>query len=927
MSYLYQSGRASVLTGAFLLLSFWTWAQGVRGRITDAGGNAAIPGATVLVTGTSIGTTADAEGGYTLRLDPGSYTLRFSFVGYETRTVPVQVQGTDFVTVDASLSENTASLGEIVVVGSRSAQTRTSTETVSPVDVIQSRDLVATGQVEPTQQLNFAAPSFNSARQTIADGTDHIDPATLRGLGPDQVLVLLNGKRRHNQALINVNGTVGRGSVGTDLNAFPAAAIERIEVLREGAASQYGSDAIAGVINIVLKDRVGTSVTAQLGQQYAGDGEVAQIGVNHGFRLGRRGILSVTGEFRHRGATNRAGDYTGPVYVNWNVNAAAGEDRPALDARRQALYAQDQQLIQQNGFSLARNIQVGNSQVDNLGLFLNTRLPIGRGRTEFYGSAGINSRAGKAAGLYRYPFQTTQIIPELYPNGFLPNIETAIGDVSLLLGVRGESAGWRWDISNVLGGNAFRYDVSNSNNASQFALGAAAPREFYAGTLSFGQNTFNAGAAKDFGRQLGLRSFNVAAGIELRGDAFRIEAGEEASYTNYAPNSGRPGGAQVFPGFQPVNEVNASRSVAGAYLDLESDITARLLVNTAVRFENYSDFGGNVAGKLSFRYKFAEAFSLRGTLSNGFRAPSIHQRYYSSVATQFVTVPGEGLVPRQLGTFRNDSDVARAFGIPSLTAERSLNYSLGVTSRPVSSVSITVDAYQIEIRDRIILTGQFPRSNAVVNTLLAPYPEINAAAFFTNAVNTRTRGLDVVAATNQRLGKGSLDLTLAANFNRTTVFGDIQRPTNIPNDPVFGNLLFNRQERGRLELAQPRNKILLSANYRLEKLGVIARVTRFGEVETLDATNPNLDERFSPKFVTDLSLSYRLTPAIQLIAGANNLFDVYPDKLQKTGYPTPTRLASEGLDNTSFGRFVYSRSATQFGFNGGYYFLTVAANF
>ncbi len=917
----------------WLLTITSTLAQSVQGRVTDATTGANLPGVAILVTGQSTGAITNADGTYTLTLAPGNYTLRVSFVGYTTQTIPVQVTAGSVTTADVQLLESLASLNEVVVVGSRSTQARSSTQTVAPVDVIQSRDLVATGQVDITQQLTFVAPSFNSSRQTVSDGTDHVDPATLRGLGPDQVLVLLNGKRQHNQALININGTVGRGSVGTDLNAIPSSAIERVEVLRDGASSQYGSDAIAGVINLRLKEQPGTSVVAQLGQQYKGDGQVAQIGINHGFKLAKGGFLSLTGEVRHRGATNRAGDYTGPVYVNWNVNQQTGETAAAYVARRQALYQQDQALIRQNNFNLSNNLQVGNARVDNAGFFLNARVPLSGTSASFYATGGLNYRRGLAAGFYRYPYQTTQVISTLYPNGFLPNIQSSINDQSLLMGVNGETKGWRWDVSNVYGGNSFRFDVTNSNNASLAYLGPLNnPTSFYAGTLSFYQNTADAGAAKDFGKQLGLPSFNVAAGVTYRNDQYRIKPGEAASYLNFSPQSGQIGGSQVFPGYQPSNAVNAHRQVYGAYLDLESDVTDRLLINTAGRYEYYSDFGGNLAGKLAARYRFSDVFSLRGSLSNGFRAPSLHQRYFSAISTVFVST-GQGLEPRQTGTFRNNSPIAQAFGVPSLGAERSVNYSIGITSRPLSNVSLTIDAYQIDITNRIIYSNQFSRGTSGAGLLVANIlngagqTDVNSAQFFANAVNTRTQGLDVVLATNPRLNTGTLDVTLAANFNHTTVVGDIKRPANIPNDVTFGNFLFNRQDSARLTLGQPRSKVQLTFNYRLRKFGAVLRVSRFGEVASYDPANPALDETASPRLITDLNGSYRILKNVNLTIGANNLFDVYPDRLRATLVPTPERYGTAVQDNTSFGRFIYSRNATQFGFNGGYYFVNVSATF
>ncbi len=891
----------------------------VSGKVMGADGSG-IPGVSVSVAETQQGTITDAQGTYSLNLNAGAYKIRYSFIGYETKIQEVTV-GNDAMTLDVTLDESVTSLADVVVIGSRSTAVRTNIDTPVPVDVISVKELQSTGQIEPTQMINMVAPSFNSARQTVADGTDHIDPATIRGLGPDQVLTLVNGKRRHNQALINVNGTVGRGSVGTDLNTLPTAAIERIEVLRDGAASQYGSDAISGVINVVMKKEAGTSANLHWGRQYAGDGRALNFGLYHGMKVGKKGVISVALDMRLRGLTNRAGDYKGPVYTRW--------DNVADLAVRQQRFNQDQSQIAQNNFSLSNNMLVGNSAVDNYGGMLNGNIPLG-GKTTFYFTGILNYREGKAAGFYRYPFQTTQVISELYPNGFLPQIASTILDRSWLMGVSGEfGGGWRWDLSNVYGGNSFRFDVNNSNNASQFAQGRSAQTSFYAGQLGFNQNTSDFSVSKDFGKQIGLQSFNVAGGLNFRIDNYSIKDGEEASWRNFAPTSGRAGGAQVFPGFQPANAVNTNRNIFGAYVDLESDLTKKLLVNLAGRFENYSDFGSNFAGKLSARYKFAEAFALRAAISNGFRAPSIHQRYFSAISTVFVSVAGQ-LEPRQQGTFRNDGPVAAAFGIPSLKAERSTNLSVGFTSQIAKNVSLTVDLYQIDIKDRIILTSSFVRGTAGTGLQIAQIldgagqRDVNSAIFFTNAVNTRTQGVDIVFSANPQIGNGSLGITLAGNLNKTEVQGTPQVSATLPPDQ-FGNQIFNRQEKARLELAQPRSKFTLGFNYKVNKFGANLRITRFGEVQTLDPADPRLDEIFSPKMISDLSVSYKVAKFLQVVIGANNILDTYPDRLQKTQALTATNTVP--LDNSSFGRFVYSRNATQFGFNGGYYYVSLNANF
>ena len=444
--------RLALKSIGFLLIGFFitsnTLAQtaSLRGSVRDANG-LPMAGASVIIDGTKKGTVSDASGNYELKVAPGNYTLVISYVGVVTQRKQVSVTAGS-VSENNFDMQNSGDLNRVIVVGSRSSISRSRTQTTVPVDVITNRELNLTGQVEPTQMINFVAPSYNSSRQTVADGTDHIDPATIRGLGPDQTLVLVNGKRRYNTALLNVNGTVGRGSVGTDLNAIPASAIDRIEVLRDGASSQYGSDAIAGVINVVLKKNMtGTTLYTHFGKQYEGDGAVQQVGINKGMNLGKKGgYFNISGDIRHRDATNRSGDYTGTVYTN-NVTL-------------------DEQVIAQRGFSRKNNMHIGNSEVSNYGVLVNMGYPFKKD-LQFLLTAGYNYRDGKAAGFYRYPKQTSQVITELYPDGFLPQINSIIRDKYITAGFEGKLASnWNWDISQAIGGNSFRFDVTNSNNAS-----------------------------------------------------------------------------------------------------------------------------------------------------------------------------------------------------------------------------------------------------------------------------------------------------------------------------------------------------------------------------------------------------------------------------------------------------------------------------
>lgn len=868
----------------------------VKGKVKDASGSA-MPGVSVVVKGTRKGTLTDIDGNFAIDAEP-SDVLIFSFLGFEILEKEV---GSN-TNIDVTLVESTAQLGEVSVIGSRSTAIRTSTETVAPVDVITSKDLIQTGQVEPTQQIQFTAPSFVSNRQTVADGTDHIDPASLRGLGPDQVLVLINGKRRYSTALVNINGTVGKGSVGTDLNAIPSSAIERIEVLRDGAASQYGSDAIGGVINVVLKKQLGTNISTHVGQQYFGDGRNITLGVNHGMKVGK-GVLSLSADFRNRDSTNRAGTFLGTVFNN---SAAA-----------------DEALIAANGgWDRENNMQIGNSNQQNIQLAANFELPVGAGNTKFYMNGMYGNRNGKGSGFYRYPKQTSQVVASIYPRGFLPRIESTINDISFLAGLRGETASnWNWDLSSTYGGNSFRFDVTNSNNAS---MGASSPTEFYAGTIKFYQSTSNFDISKDFGSKMNLESFNVALGAEYRVDNFIIEAGEEASWKNYDPASGKVGGAQVFPGYQPDNELNEKRGVAAVYADIETDLTKKLLVNAAGRFENYSDFGNAFAGKFAVRYKFADAFSVRGTISNGFRAPSLHQTFFNNTSTQFQTIGNQTVASNTL-TVRNDSPIAKALGIDPLKAEKSINYAFGITSKPVDRVSITVDLYQIGITDRIILAGPFRRSNALVGPILNAAnvdAAVGVAQAFANNIDTKTQGIDIIVSTAPKIAKGTLEVTFAANFNKTEIT-NVKGTSKIAATPdANGNyFFFDRVEQGRIEVGNPRNKQTLSVNYRVGKIGANIRSTRFGEVTSRNA-NPLLDDTYGARTLTDLSVNYSITSALRLTLGANNLFNVYPEKLkwfrEANGDKTN---ANYGL--TSDGRFVYSRNATQFGMNGGYYYASL----
>lgn len=891
----------------------------ITGTVTGDG--EPLIGATVQVKGTIVGTVTDLDGMYKLRVPEGSRTLTVAFIGYTTQEVAIAEGAvTNIVLSSGEL------LNEVVILGSRGTG-RTKLETTAPVDVIDIKDISSnSGQTTVNAILNYVAPSFSSNTQTISDGTDHIDPAALRGLGPDQVLVLINGKRRHTSSLVNVNGTFGRGAVGTDLNAIPVAAIARIEVLRDGAAAQYGSDAIAGVINIVLKSETGLSFSANTGAHISSeipeqdgtmDGEMMQIAVNYGAKIGDKGgFVNLTGAFDNRLHTNRMKEASGTIfrgYNNPNHTGAPGEDITEAELQRRGLRRSD------------FNMRVGQSELRNAGAVLNMELPLG-GDATLYAFGGLNYRNGAAAGFYRMPFQE-RTVTDIHPNGFLPFINSNIVDRSFGVGVRNRIKNWDVDFSNVYGFNGFDYFITNTNNAS---MGSASPTSFDAGGFSFMQNTTNFDVRRYFDDV--LSGLNIAFGAEYRLENYRINAGEEASYRNYGlatryitaqgdtlliqdgrgpvntvfgPNgAARPGGAQVFPGFTPDNALSRYRSSLGLYFDTEVDITKAFLVGAAVRLEDYSDFGSILTGKLSGRYKITDNISLRATGSTGFRAPSLHQLNFNSTSTLFV----DG-VPFEVGVFSNDSRVAKVLGIEDLKPEKSTSFSAGITGKlSALNMSITVDAFMVDIVDRVVLTGNFSGSNAAGASeqdkeifRLLQAANANRGAFFVNAIDTRTQGIDIVLSQNANVGRGRLNTILAATFAQTTL-SEVK-----PNNILAGkeSIYFDRTSQIFLENAVPNTKVNLTFNYNLNRFNIMLRNVYFGEVR--EATNVEAnDQTFAAKVVTDLSIGYGITKNLRLTIGANNLLDVYPDMNIEA--------------NQGGGQFLYSRRSQQFGANGRFLF-------
>ena len=988
----------------------------VSGVVTD--GSGPLAGASVLVKGTQNGTSADFDGKFTINAKKGSI-LVVSFIGYETQSITVTGN-----TVNVSLKASGETLQDVVIIGSRSPG-RTVTESAVPIDVINMKAIASQGpQVNLNQILNMVAPSFTSNTMTVADGTDHIDPAQLRGLGPDQVLVLVNGKRRHTSSLVNINGSPGRGAVGTDLNALPAFALEKIEILRDGASAQYGSDAIAGVINLnVKKDTKKLDIAVFAGSNFSkgandhnggNDGNNVQLDLNYGTNLGKeKSFINATASFQLRDNTSRAKDVTGTLFNGYNaVEQRASEAGTNINAlfgnitntpnSAQILSAIKTYAPQVNYFTAAQqtainsattigamqtalnfdatagelayrglerrdfNMNVGQSSLTSAQFFLNAAYPI-NDNLELYAFGGSSYRNGESAGFYRRPNQSRSYTG-LYPNGFLPEIHSTINDISAAAGLRGKIfQNWNFDLSNTYGQNTFDYNIENTVNTT---LRENSPTEFDAGGLGFAQNTTNFDVNRKF------EKLNVAFGAEYRNENFQINAGEPNSYNLYDINgavvtgttpsnirvtdffsAARPGGAQVFPGFRPANAVDESRNSVALYGDLEYDVTDKWMVNGAIRFENYSDFGSTTNYKLASRYKVTPNINLRGAVATGFRAPSLHQIYFNSTSTQFV-----GGVPFEVGTFRNDSEAAQLLGIPKLKQEESKSASLGFTAKiPSVNITLTADAYIIGIQDRVVLTDQFSRPGgtpaagtpaAILNKAFDD-AEATAATFFSNAIDTQSRGIDIVISQVANLGNGlKLKNDLAATFGETKRIGDINAsPILEANGQI--NRYYSEMSRVYLQEAVPRKKINLTNTLTVKKFDFFLRNVFFGEVTDPNTVDVNGDGRiegaiingqaveiehpiWSSRVITDVSVGYNLTKNAKIVVGANNLFDIYPSLNYGPVTAIRPRLVAGALDYTAApstidlsnaNQFVYSRNVSQFGQNGRFVFARLSYSF
>lgn len=812
-----------------------------------------------------------------------------------------------FLGSGVTAQESDQIIEEVVTVGSRVAG-RTATEATVPVDVIQSEDLTKSGFTELGQSLQATAPSFNFTRSQVSDGGDLYRPATLRGLQPDQTLVLINGKRRHNQSIFQLAGTVGGGAAGTDMNSIPLTALKAVEVLRDGAAAQYGSDAIAGVINLQLKDTTDeTTVFVQWGETAEGDGDTLTFGANTGFELGSDGgFVNLSIEYRDFDSTNRA-------HPGWFQGDAAGEFKT---------------------------------------FFYNAVLPVGAG--EFYSFGGYSERTALGSGFRRVKGSATQVVPQVYPDGFLPRITNVAEDLSLAFGYRQDFAGdWTLDASVVYGKNSYDFGSENTINASIAAeylqnnpmatdamiTANSGPTSGLSGGRGFDQLTVNLDFAGSIGS--GSNPLYIAFGAEYRDESTDSKAGILASYScgskaeiaripSVIPNNstaadgtvtvGSAGcGFQAFPGIAPAYVVDVSRSSAALYLDLEKNMADNWLLGVATRYEDYDVFGGKLTGKISTRVDLAEGFSLRGAVSTGFRAPALQQSSFQAFQTN---ISSAGTLEPSF-TASAGSAFPSAVGVSGLKFETSNSYSMGLIWT-TGNVTVTLDAYRVEIDDRIILSGLVNRTTVAGNTTATAVLDtlnVNAVSFFSNGINTSTQGVDLIVDYDTELAGGNLSITLAMNFNATKI-DSFNIPANATKPQIFPS-----ENRTFVTHGQPKERGTLSLNWGRDKVNALLRLNYFGKTEVdffaqnhIPLPNTLPTSIVESAVLVDIDVSFDVAKNVTLSVGGNNIFDARPDVL---GTNEVLNLISAGPGTG----FRYPLRAVPYGFNGASYYARVAFNF
>ena len=899
----------------------------VQGRVATSS-DGAVSGAVVAVDGTTLRATTTASGRYSLRGVPaGVRTLWVRAIGFTPASVTVTVAGGDVVEQDILLTKSAVELAPIdVVIGSRGRHTAAEQLAV-PVDVYTAEQIAEQGTTETSQILQTLSPSVNFPRQTVTDANDIVRPFTLRGLSPDHTLVLINGWRRHQMAVVNTFAYgMGAGSTGVDMNAIPGGAVERIEVLRDGAAAQYGSDAIAGVVNVVLKEgKFAPFLNANAGQYYTGKSyphDGATVDLNGGFGIGLgRGSLAIFGQYQHRDPTNRA-------WADPYLDDAAGNVDDVDPA--------DGHVITKRNSLPQPNLHWGDGLEADEMVFTNFRMPINSsGSSEFYAFGGYGHRVGTGNGYWRY-FNGIRNWQEIYPQGFLPEFHPTVEDFSAAAGIRTSTGGWAIDFGGSYGVNRFDYDLEHTLNASLGPCLVTACAPGPDGILGTGpgdpaydddpkipnQTSFHAGrmlkretlGAVNLSKRLDLgRPVTFTVGAAVRQEQFKIEAGEYASWVNgnhlAQDSSGpAPGGSSVFGGFAPSDASDHSRTNYGVYSELETEFSSRILANVAGRFEDYSDFGSNLSGKLALRYQPNRRLVLRGAVSTGFRAPGLGQNYFSHLTTSYVA--GQ-LV--EIGNYPTNSAVSRLLGAKPLKEGTSFNLSGGLAVTPRDNLTLTLDAFHIEINDRILLGATFDDATTLAILAANNYTGVAGVQYFTNGLDTKTEGIDLGANLRIPAGAtGTVAFDLGVNYTKNSI-------THI--DPLPA-VLANSSEPGLIDSVtyiaiteeRPDWRGTLATTYAAGRWHLLGRAAYYGKFSSAQPGFCDLcRENYGAKTLFDAEIGYSFNQ-VRLFIGARNLFNVYPDQPSSNTPSDPTDPGSDPVKlwNNNYGTFPWA-AASPFG--------------
>lgn len=884
----------------FILLIFFqsAFAQSVQyysGKVFNAHTKNPIEGASIIIKGKSKGVISDANGDFKLQAYQG-IQLNISSIGFHNSIFIIRK---DTIWLRIALDPLYDEQSAITITGSR-GRPRTLIDRPVPVDVISSKELEKTGQIDLAQMAQFTSPSFISVKTGLNGASNYADPASLKGMSPDQSLVLINNKRRHQFAAISNTLVPGKGTVITDLNGIPALALERMEILRDGAAAQYGSDAIAGIINLILRrNSKGGTVRSEWGVTEKGDGMTFMTSINKGFSLGEKGsFLNITVAYQNTAATDRSDPFTATIYTaNKTMDDSIRNSRGVWPAAEPAYV-----------------MKYGSNQTKALQSFVNFSYPLSKG-WNWYGFGGSSNKEVTAYGFFRTAKGNDPNASALYPDGYTPLLPGKTADYSFVSGFEHYSeSGWKTDISTGYGYNHLDLYSLKSSNPS---LGLTSPTDFFVGRNSFGQSTTETNFNKTFKNTRFFKWINLAFGSQLRFDHYKLKEGDPYSYAigPLAISENKATGSSGRPGISLSDRTEKWRNNIGSYLDLEADINEKLMLALAGRYEHYNDFGGNLSGKLAARWSIIDHISIRGSINRGFRAPSLQQIYNGQTTSN----AQNGLI-RQTKQLPADDPRLSALGIPFPEPELSWNYNVGLTAKGGKAFIFTLDGYQIDVQNRIIISEVLPVSVAIPS-LLTVFPAstgIREITFFTNHINTRTIGIDLVASWKKEItDKQKMQLSYALTINKTSITNQKNPPALLLSGVTNPIKLIDTISQALITSAQPHQKHITTLEHTIGRLQNTLRITHFGEVTAWEKPTGSIhqSQTFSAKTLCDLSSSYQLSNKWQISLGVNNIFNIYPDRVNQT------------FASYTSGQVPFSRSALQFGFNGAFVFSSVQLRF